>query len=170
MGINPVANRGNLLVEQGRFAEGLTELDRSIRASARWGSDVNLNALRAMHLLRACALSELGRGATEISSTAAVQESGRPLLVAKLALCHDDIGAARAALIGGLSDKARRGDIIEALQPSEHAPFPSAYSRTMLERWNRLRADPALLAALAPYGRILPEPVNAAAPPEPPAP
>ena len=167
--LNFSANRGRLLQLQGRFVDALAELDRAVADSARWGAEVNSSALSQMHLARACALEQLGRGRDDTLSSDSLTREKRPYPVryASWRICAGDLEGARQALIEGLSEAKPREAVIEALQPSRDGEYPSDYSRTLYQRWVKLRSDPLLVAAVSRYARILVEPANASAPPDP---
>jgi tetratricopeptide (TPR) repeat protein len=166
LGLNISANRGRLLVQQGRFEAGIAALDGALADAARFGPEVNRDALREMHLNRACALEALGRASEEGRSATVVEVAGDPAERATLALCRNDLPAARRAMIDGLAEALRRESVIAAMQPPGEPSYDSDYSRTLERRWQALRGDKEVLAALSQYGRVLPEPANAAAPPE----
>ncbi|MFL6862977.1 MAG: hypothetical protein ACJ8DZ_08250 [Allosphingosinicella sp.] len=167
--LNFSANRGRLLVQQGRFVDALAELDRAIADSARWGAEVNSSALSQMHLARACALEQLGRAGEDTLSSAVIvrEKKEHPVPYARWRICAGDVAGARQALLEGLSDATLREDVIQAVQPSRENVYPSDYARIIERRWLALRTDPALLAAVSRYARILPAPASASAPPDP---
>jgi tetratricopeptide (TPR) repeat protein len=166
IGLNITANRGRLLVDQGRFTAGLAALDSALADTVRFGPEVNRDALREIHLSRACALEALGRTKEEAVSAAVIEASGRPVARADLALCRNDLPAARRAMLEGLAVETRREAVIAAMQPEDDRSYDSDYSRTIDRRWRELRGDKEILAALSRCGRVLSEPANATAPPE----
>lgn len=166
--LNLTGNRGRLLFFKGDFTAALARLDKSIADAAKWGGEVNSGAVAAMHLYRACALEQLGRRDEAVTSSAIVasQKAARPASFVYLQLCRGDQGFARAALLQALEDPETRDQVIDWVQPSDHVSYDSPFARTMAERERQLKADETLVAAVRKYGRILPHPINASAPPE----
>ena len=166
--LNLSANRARLLFYKGDHEAALAQLDKDIANAARWGGQVNAGALAAMHLYRACALEQLGRRDEAVTSSAIVtsRKAVNPTGFAFLQLCRDDPGFARAALLQALENADTRDQVIAWMQPSDDETYDSEFARTMQARARQLRTDEMLLAAARKYGRILPEPINASAPPE----
>jgi tetratricopeptide (TPR) repeat protein len=166
--LNLTANRGRLLFFRGDFAGALAQLDKDLANAAKWGGQVNIQALTTMHLYRACALEQLGRRPDAVTSSAIVtgRKAADPTGFAYLQLCRDDPGFARAALMQALGEPETRDQVIAWIQPTDEETFDSPFARTMAEKKRQLKADEALIAAVAKYGRILPRPINASAPPE----
>jgi tetratricopeptide (TPR) repeat protein len=161
--LNATANRARLLAEEGRFEEAVTAFDAVLTEAEKWGG-INLGALTAIHLHRACAQQQLGRGNQEVTSSVTVMNRrlDDPVSAAHLHLCRDDHEAARRTLIEGLENEATRGQVLERLQPRHNLPLKSEFALRMAERWDRLKADRRLSAAAEKYGRILDWPINVA--------
>jgi hypothetical protein len=125
-----------------------------------------------MHLYRACALEQLGHREDAASSSAVVASRKRvnPTGFAFLQLCRGDIGWAREALLQALEVEETRPHVIAWIQPSQEETYASDFAKLMQVRTRELRTDKALIAAVGKHGRILSEPINAAAPPEPSSP
>ncbi|WP_158274648.1 tetratricopeptide repeat protein [Sphingosinicella humi] len=168
LAINLTGNRAKLLASRGEFEAAVTAFDKVLEEAARWGGEVNGGALRAIHLYRACALEQLGRTDTDMISMAIVAQRRaiEPISFVYLQLCANDLESARETFLNALKNEATRGDVIGVMQPADEEPLDSAFSRTMAERWRRLRSDKRLIAAVREYGTILSEPVNAGAPDE----
>jgi tetratricopeptide (TPR) repeat protein len=164
--LNIAANYAVFLLVEGRYAEALERMDEAMAEARRWGSEVNLNAVAAMHHYRACMLHQLGRDAEAGISMAVAAASETPTEVASLQLCLGNAQAAKKALIAGLEQEDLRDGIIGFMQPPSDGPLPSDYARTMGARLDALRTDPDLLRAIAKYGRVVPWPENAGAPAE----
>ena len=164
--LNIAANRGSSLLSADRPAEALTQLDLAIADTHRWGSEVNVDAVAAMQRLRACALHELHRDA-EAAVSATIAGAGHAIAQAKLDLCMGEISGARDALIAGLAQPSQRESIVGLLQPDGSPISPTNHDRLTRMREDALRNDPAVRAAIAPFGRVLDFAANAAAPDEP---
>ena len=166
--LNLTANRARLQFFKGDFEAAVAQLDKDIASAAKWGGQVNSGALATMHLYRACALEQLGRRAEAVTSSAIVttRKAANPTGFAYLQLCRDDPAFARAALMQALEDPEARDQVIAWMQPTNEETYDSPFARTMAGRARQLKADAALVAAVGKYGRILPRPINATAPPE----
>lgn len=161
--LNVAANRGRYLLYAGRSADALTQLDLAIADARKWGPEVNLDAIAAMHHYRACALHELGRD-QEVGPSLAIATASQSLETGvETQLCLGDVAGARNMLVTALGDPSRRDDAVYFLQPPNDA-LPTDYAGRLRERFEQLRHDPALLAALKPWGRILPFTLSASAP------
>lgn len=167
--LNLAGNRARYRLFAGDAAGALRDLEAVLADAQRRTGEVTRGALAAMHIPRACALNSLGRGHEAVESVAAVSSAGDPAYAASLHLCFDRLDAARAALIEGLENESSREDVLAWVQPADVVPMQSDYGRRNAARGAVLRRDPALLAAVARYGRILPHPPSAGAPPEAPA-
>jgi tetratricopeptide (TPR) repeat protein len=166
--LNLSANRGRLLFFKGDFEAAIKQFDEDLENARKWQGQVNDAALTAIHLYRACALEQLGRGDDAITSRAIVmtRKPRSPGMLAYLHLCGNDLAAARDVLLAALEREDERGDVIDWMQPSRDETYDSLFARTMNSRMLALKADKRLRAAVEKYGRILPEPINASAPPE----
>lgn len=164
--LNATANRARLLAEQGRFKEAVAAFDAVLKDVEKWGG-INVGAFTVIHLHRACAQQQLGRGPQEVTSSVIVMNRRLedPISVAHLHLCRDDHEAARQTLIEGLENEATRGQVLERLQPRHNLPAKSEFALRMAERWDKLRSDPRLTAAAEKHGRILTWPINVAVQP-----
>lgn len=164
--LNVAANRARHVFFGGDAAKGLQLIDAAIADAARWGDEVNGDALANMHHSRACMLHALGREDASILSRAAALTTRTPVTIATLYLCLDKPRAARDVLIRALEIESLRDGVLSYVQPSDGVPMRSEYGRTMLARHRALRSDPELLKAVAPHGRVLPFGLNAGAPAE----
>lgn len=164
--LNIAANRGKWLLYQGKSADALTTIDAAIADAKRRGPSVNADALGVMNLYRACALHELGRGQEAELSAALARPLLQPSNMAFLYLCLDDQQAARQVMMSALGDPSSREDAIVYFQRNDTIPEQSDYGRMMYKRQEALRSDPALLAEVSKYGRILPYTLRDGAPPE----
>lgn len=165
--INVAGNRARYRLFAGDPTTALAGLDAVLANAPRHGGQVSREALATIHLYRACALHELGRGHEAVQSAASVLGAGQPTLAASLHLCFDRPAAARAALIEGLSNETTRDDVLSYLQPLGVTAMQSDFGRRHHARSEALRRDPILLRAVSRYGRVLPYPASAGAPPEP---
>lgn len=164
--LNIAANRARYLLMAGRFQESLAKMDEAIAAARKWGPEVNFDALAAMHHYRACALHRLGRGG-EMGVSMGIALAGEHAgAVANLYLCMSDLRAARNVLLKGLKIEPNRKSVIDFMQQPDSKPFQSPFAIALYKEGESLRRDPAILAALALYGRVLPYPPNDGAPPE----
>jgi tetratricopeptide (TPR) repeat protein len=164
--LNIAANYSVFLLREGRPDEALKRLDEGIAQAKKWTSQVGQRAFASMYQYRACMLHELGRDAEASVSMAIAVRQLSPSYVAELQLCLDNPQAAKKALIAGLEKEETRDGVIGFVQLPSEDPLPSDYARKMRARVNALKSDPELLQAVAKYGRVVPWPVNAGAPPE----
>lgn len=162
--LNLAANRAAALLNGDRPAEALKQIDLAIDNSHRWPREVNSNAIASMHRVRACALHALGRGDEAAISGIIAAQAGHARQEAEVAICAGDLAAARAAIVKGLTHPEERPDLISFLQREGKPPIPSAYGRIQRTRADLIRADPIILAAIAPYGRVMAYAVNDGAP------
>lgn len=152
--LNVAANHARYLSYQGRAAEGLALIDTAI-ANAR-DTDVNPDALSAMHHHRACMLHELGRESEALASMIQANEANDPRGLATLNLCMGRPQEAKKALMGGLKVEATREQVIAFVQPDSGRVVQSSYGRRMKAAMHALRSDRELLDAVAKHGRVLP--------------
>lgn len=154
--LNVTANQAGFLLRAGRAAEALPLSSQSIVVALSSGAQVNGDALQSIYSLHACVLAALGRAKEAGPALAIVARSRKPALRAETALCLGDEAGAKAALIAGLRDPLQREAAIRLLQRPSGPPGPSDYERGLRARWERLRSDPAVLAGLQQWGRVLP--------------
>jgi hypothetical protein len=164
--LNLAANRARYLFFRGKTQEGLTLMDAVIADAQRWGGEINSDALAAMHRHRACMLHALGRGEEAALSRAHAIGREGPGSTAELYVCLDKPEAARDMLIAALDDPGKRAEVLNYMQKNDDLPMMSDYGRQSRARWEALRADPKLLAAIARHGRVLPYTHRAGAPAE----
>jgi tetratricopeptide (TPR) repeat protein len=160
--LNVTANESQMLLSMGEPKQALALMDRTIAEAGRHG-DVNTDAIVQMHGVRVCALYALGRGSEAAISLATAEATTDAEVAVNLRLCIGEPAAARRILLQALADDNQRDQVIALLQRRSHPPLKSAYENKLEGQWDALRADPQILAALAPYGRILPFAVNEAA-------
>ncbi|WP_404711770.1 hypothetical protein [Sphingomonas sp. MMS24-J13] len=153
--LNIAANRAVALLNADRPAEALQQIDLAIADSHRWQGQVNSDAIAGMHQARACALHALGRDKEAVVSATIAAQAGHSEPEVEVAICMGDMPAARAALIKGLTYPAERPSLAVFLQPQGQPPAPTAYARAQRAATDALRHDPQVLAAFAPYGRIM---------------
>ena len=167
--LNIAANRARFRLLAGDAAAAVREMDAAIADAGRHGGEVSAGALASMHHYRACALHQLDRDAEAIRSMELALQQSAVVLAAALHLCFERPDAARDLLIEALGREAARDAVIAFVQPVTETPIQSEYGRTMAARYQALRNDPRLLAEVSRYGRVLPYPASAGAPPEAPA-
>nr|WP_294167925.1 hypothetical protein [uncultured Sphingomonas sp.] len=164
--LNIAANHAVHLFRAGRTADGLNRMDEALRAASGLGAQVNSDAIRAMHWSRACALVLAGREREAAASVAAVLGHAQPVSKATLQLCLNDRAAAKRSIMEALQHPDQRDSVIGFLQIQGQPIRGSRFSNALYSRYEALRTDPELLAAAAPYGRVLPFRVAEGAPPE----
>jgi tetratricopeptide (TPR) repeat protein len=164
--LNLFANHAKWLLYEGHPQYAVEQFDRVIADARKRTPEVDSFALASMYLNRACALYELGRASEAATAAPMVLATGKPTTIAGYYVCANDLDRARAILIQGLSDPQKRSDVLSYVQPSDDRDIPTAYSRKIFARYDALRADPQLLAAVSNYGRILPWKLSEGAPPE----
>jgi tetratricopeptide (TPR) repeat protein len=162
--LNVTANWGRYLHLAGKHARALEKIETALELARQW--EVNPDAIVAMQHYRACILHELGRG-SEAGMSMLVAAAGKPADdVAGLYLCTGNYEAARRTLVEGLESPEHRRGVLLFVQKSS-APSPrSEYGRKMEALIDRLKADPAVLAPVEKYGRVLPFSLREGAPAE----
>lgn len=158
--LNIWANRGRWLIFTGRPAEGLAQLDAAVADTRKWGGEVNVDALRAMHHYRACALHLLGRDDEARVAAAIATAEGKVENAAEAYLCIGDMDTARNRLIAALAQEDERESVVAFMQLQKSDELETDFIKADRERRDALRRDPRLLAAIAPYGRVLPFALN----------
>lgn len=162
--LNLYANKATVLLYADRPDDALAQIDAAIADSHRWSGEINVDAVASMHQARACILHALGRDNEAAISAAVAAQAGHARQHAEVALCMDRPAEAKAALLKALSIPEERGAAIAFMQPADLPPIPTAYGRKRRADEDALRRDPQLLAALQPYGRILPFSLSDGAP------
>lgn len=160
--LNIAANQAGYLLAIGQPEEGLRKIDAVLSETRKW--EINADALAAMQHTRACILHELGRAAEAKVAAAMAAAVQYPADVAYMHLCMGDTAAARQALLKGLESPTLRQNVLGFFQKNDHRMIPSDYARRQSARVEALKADPALLARVADYGRVLPFAANEGAP------
>jgi len=79
-------------------------------------------------------------------------------------LCMGKPAEAEAALLKAFAAPEERTTAIGFMQPDDAPVIPTAYARKRHADMEALRRNPRLLAALAPFGRILPFALSDGAP------
>ena len=161
--LNVTANHARSLLWEGRPAEALALMDRSIEDAKKWGGGVNFDAINTMQLERACALHQLGRDGDTGTSIAAAVSGGDPDTIVTLDLCLGDVAAARNTVIQAFRTESARSSAIMLMQKPISTRCRSKYCDDLEVRFSQLRSDPALLNELKKYGRIMPFALNEAA-------
>jgi tetratricopeptide (TPR) repeat protein len=162
--LNIAANRAVALLNGDRPAEALKQIDLAITDSHNRPGEINTDAIAGMHQVRACALHALGRGNEAAVSATIAAQAGHSLPEIEVAVCTGNMAAARTALIKGLSRPEERPDIAAFLQPEGRPSAPTVYARAQRAANDTLRHDPQVLAAFAPYGRVMAYAANEGAP------
>ena len=82
----------------------------------------------------------------------------------RLALCMGKPAEAETPLLKAFAVPEERTAAIGFMQPDDSPVIPTAYARKRRADMDTLRGNPRLLAALAPFGRILPFTLSDGAP------
>ncbi len=162
--LNLYANEPNALLYADRPAEALAKIDAAIKDSHRWRGEINVDAIAGMHQTRACVLHALGRDAEAAVSASIAGQVGHASQRAELALCMGKPAGAEAALLKALAVPEERTAAIGFMQLDNSPVIPTAFARKRRADIEALRRSPRLLAALAPFGRILPFALSDGAP------
>jgi len=162
--LNIYANEASTLLYADRPAEALARIDAAIEDSHRWAGEINVDAIGGMHQARACALHALGRDTEAAVSASVAAQVGHVSERAELALCMDKPAEAEAAVLKAFAVPEERTAAIGFMQPDDSPVMPTAYARKRRAGLDALRGNPQLLAALAPFGRILPFTLSDGAP------
>ena len=164
--LNLAGNRAVYLFRAGRTRDGLKQMDEALAVAPKWGEQVNVDAVRAMHWHKACGLTMAGRKEEAAFSIAAVLAHERATSRAQLRLCMDDREGARRELLEALQDVDRRDQVIGFLQLPDQPSFKSPHSELLHARTEALRVEPELVKAAAAHGRVLTFRVSDGAPAE----
>lgn len=162
--LNLYANEASALLYADRTAEALATIDAAIADSHRWPGEINVDAIGGMHKARACILHALGRDGEAAVSASIAGQVGHASERAELALCMGKPAEAEAALLKAFAVPEERSAAIGFMQPDDSPVIPTAYARKRRADMEALRRNPRLLAALAPFGRILPFTLSDGAP------
>ena len=142
-----------MLVNVGRAAEALEQIDRTI--AALQAMDQANRALLPMHAVRVRSLFALGRGGEAWSSLERLRQGAdadiRTYVTTMLRIGRYD--EARDAIVVHLNKPERYGDAIAMLQPS-FAAYRTPDEVELEELIEALATDPAVLAALEGKGRV----------------
>lgn len=143
-------NRGLMLLDHGRSAQLLTEIDALAADADKYGSPY---ARQLVRHLRICSLAEAGRAAEAAPVRAEMlkDESEAPFAIMRALMCLNETDNAARLMLKALDDTRTRSGAIQNLQPvySWDDPKPSTL-RPLLAR-------PDVAAAYAKVGRDLPE-------------
>ncbi|MEO7815065.1 MAG: hypothetical protein ABIR87_06430 [Sphingomicrobium sp.] len=138
-----------LFLSKGRFADAARVLQGMLTAlgkAAKPTSDYELQLLRAR---LACATYRQGKPVDPPDIDALVL----PVRLWTLH-CFDRAASAKATLLAAIANPLERGDALAWVQPDALLPAPSAFESAMLALDTALKADPAIVAAIARYGSI----------------
>lgn len=168
LAINLTGNRARLLFARGDFEAAVKAMDEVLADAKARSAQIDSGTFASMHYHRACSLHLLGRSAEDVTSSAIVSQQRvlEPNAYVELQLCRSDYDGALQTLLTALDNETTRGAVIAAVQPTSLKPIPTEHMRKQHALWQRLRADPKLVKAVGKYGRILPRPANATAPPQ----
>jgi tetratricopeptide (TPR) repeat protein len=161
--LNLLANRGKFRYLRGDFAGAVGDLRAAIADGRRRGGEVSVHALAPMHQVLACSLHRLGRRAEADRSIPVVLQHSSSSNIAKLYLCLGRREDARKALLAGLAIWPQQDDVVRFVQLENGPPLPNDVARAAASSRRSLAEDPEILAAVAPYGRVLPYAAGAGA-------
>lgn len=166
MRLNATGNLANLSHLTQRWEDAATQAGEWLSLAKRFGPEVNNSAILQVSALRACALAKTGRAAeaAPLVGELMLQQRAVPQPALTYRLCVGDVAGVRSLIVDRLSEEGTRGWALGLAQPAgppgdlpeelaEHAVLEAA------------RRDPAVRAAVAPVGRILPGPVAVGLPP-----
>jgi hypothetical protein len=143
----------------------LARADMFLARARTLGSNVNRSAVTSVQAWRACALWRTNQGAAAQRATAEVvlAEAILPGAAMDVHVCRGDIASARALLTARLTDEATRDWALHYVQPRlDTMSTPLARLVQPIEAAVRLAPD--IVATANRFGRILPQPVDAALP------
>ncbi len=154
-GISQKVNLANLLVDMGRPAEAIAELD-TIKAG-----DSSPYGVMATEGVRACAYAQQKDATGLAKSLAYLRAHGNDneeALTASL-LCADDLTAVAQRLIMRIEDPLKRGQALSDVQIYLRKTHPTAWQKTIDERHDRVLARPDVRAIIEKYGVVSSYPI-----------
>jgi hypothetical protein len=156
--INMAINRIELLNEAGRHREAAAEAGKLLEAGGRYASPFGK---MWMWSGAACGLAAAGDAAAAAPWLARLEEASaqNPAAHMRGLLCLDRLDAAEALTIRRLAEPDP-SDVLMALQDYQPRANASAYAKALEERLAKVRARPAVQAAIAKVGRVIPLPVT----------
>jgi hypothetical protein len=158
--VNTSINFVSVLWQAGRSEEALQRADALMAANAEHASDYGEMWIAANAV---CAAADLRRTADAdawLARTDGIAASN-PSAMLQALLCRNDLDRAERVLLAALGDEATRSSVIVWLQDFEPQAQAAAAER-LREAFKRLRARPAVEAALARSGHRLRLPIPAA--------
>ena len=125
------------------------------------GPAVNRSAVLQVLAVRGCAHWRLGHRpeAERDMAEVLIAQALQPAAAWRVLLCRGDEAAQRAFLLARLADEDTRGWALRVAQPPGQ-PSPTALDRIEHAAGERMRRDPAFVAAVAKVGRVLPHPIG----------
>lgn len=149
----------------GDWARTLSAADTFLARARTFGHSVNSSAIVGIQSYRACALHQLGRTdeAARTKAEVMLAAATSPSRVADMLACMNDEATLRQHVIDRLADEDTRAWALGWVQPYVRDP------RVALDRLtdpvhDRVRTDPAVVAAATKVGRVLPAPVGGTLP------
>lgn len=156
--INMAINLSAVLNVSGRFREGATLAAKLAAEQTRYASRYGE---MWMWSSAACGLALGGdtAGAVQWLRKLEAASADNEAAHMRALLCLDDLDAAERLLLRRFeSDEV--ADVLVALQDYQLDGGDTATSRLLLERWNKVRARPAVQAAIARFGRVMALPLS----------
>ena len=153
--LNIRLNHSRLMYFHGDHINTINAIDKQIVELDSFGDEVNADARSQLLSIKICALAELGKkkDALKILATSG---ASTPFVFTDMHLCVGQFDQAKSIILRQLQFPDKRGDVIAWLQPDTSILMDSEVSRARRIRWNRLKSDPAILAAIKKYGRLMP--------------
>jgi hypothetical protein len=153
--LNLVANRARTRLLRGDAAAALSMIDAAIADAGRYQGQVSIAPLGAMHVVRACALHRLGRGAEALRSVAIAAAGTSVDGVVNMYVCMGRPEAARTVLVDRLAREEMRAQVAEFVQIDDDRPAQSEFARFLHAGREALRGDPTILERVRPHARVL---------------
>lgn len=152
--ISMVINRLNALVSNGRWAEAAALYDEAGRFSESHGSPYARQLVRRLKLCTVHARDPQADLKPLIEDLIAHEKDAGGATAEGL-MCVGRMDAAEATLLRQLGDPDRSESVLDSLQPADVVanPVPEIWDKG----WAELRARPAVQAAFAKVGRVLPQ-------------
>lgn len=154
--LNVLAAKMMLDVAEQRWAEVMPRADLFMASAKAVGPSVNDGAVRQVRAFRACALQGLGRtdeARTELAQLLLAQ-AAQPSVAWTMLGCVGDVAAGRDFLVARLADERTRDWALRIVQPGSAATGLAQDRATHAFR-EKVRRNPAVLAAVAKVGRVL---------------
>lgn len=152
---------GSVLLSKGDFDRAARVFELSIQEAKKLRRDIRPEVLVLTNARLACA-NHQAKKPMQMPATESLALSSQLWV----ALCVEDMEAARSLLLAALESDDQRLAAIQWLQPFADPPKQGAFATDMAGRVRALQSDPRVLRALALHGSVHDWSLESSAPPE----